>query len=169
MSLGYVRQVEFMRAAYESARQSPDPSSQNGAVLIGKSLVRGWNEIHPALLLDEENPSTSYEDRDYKLRNVTHAEQAVIFTAARLGVYTVRSTLVCPWAACVTCARFIVEAGVQTLVVHRQRMYCSSVWDDEIKRAFEVLIKAGVKVEWLDAVFDDDSLAIRVSGKLWTP
>lgn len=159
-----------MKAAYRAAQKSPDPSSQNGAVFLSKeNFVRvGWNEIHEAFWI-HENEADNYVDRDFKLRYVTHAEQAAIFAAARVGVPTMGGTLICPWAACVTCARFIVESGIRRLVVHKQRMNCSSVWDDEIKRAFEILRKDEVEVCWLDAVFNDDSLAIRVSGKLWTP
>lgn len=114
---------ELIKLAYDLARKGPDPSSQNAAIIVSNlgQQVSAVNQL-PAWA------GTNYADRDYKLKYVTHAEEGAILEAARLGVSTREATMICPWAACLTCAKLIVRSGITTLVRHRQRMELSH-WD----------------------------------------
>lgn len=168
--------VEYMRWAYQNAVRSPDPSTQNGAVLITgtgnqPAFAHGWNRIPKGV---EQN----YSDREFKYANITHAEAAVIFQAARVGYATLDSTLVCPWAPCVPCARDILDAGVAKLVVHGPRMGLIAPegaplmdrranWGPNVEEALELLRG------YCDVIVVDEPIprapSIRIGGKEWNP
>ncbi len=110
-----------MRTAYSTATQSPDPSNQNGALLVtsgGHVLAQACNHIPRGVDITPE----LLADRDWKIPRIAHAEEAVIVTAARYGVRTDRLTMICPWASCLPCARMINIAGIKKLIVHSRRM-----------------------------------------------
>jgi deoxycytidylate deaminase len=133
---------EFLRRAYlTAAKYSSDRKTQNGAVLLARDgrCVDGYN--HFVWELDE------YPSDAEKGRHMMHAEEHAIVAAARAGVPTQGATLVCPWAACMPCARMIVGAGIRYLVTHAPMMgrtYPKYV--DEIKLAHQHMQAAGVVI-----------------------
>lgn len=70
-----------------------------------------------------------------------HAETNAIIQAARFGVSTEGSTLYCMMVPCYTCAKNIINAGINRVVVEKD--YHGG------KRTKEVFIEAGVKLEIL--------------------
>lgn len=100
--------IEAMELAYIAARNSKDPSSQTGAVLLGpdESVIGvGFNDFPPGV-------DPQYWDiREEKYKRVVHAEVAAIIDAAKGGNSTLGSTLVGPWMACSNCAKHIAQAG----------------------------------------------------------
>lgn len=161
---------KLMREAYREALRSPDPSTQNGAVLVPRSprpeaaeLAFGHNRVQFGWGFDYNEE----ESREDKYLLTTHAEEDAILNAARAGFQTDGAVLVCPWAPCRRCAIAIVSAGVSTLVVHKRRMRLESCWDGQISESIDFLIKNGVGFLELDADLNCDP--IRVSGKEWRP
>jgi len=154
----------LMKRAYECALHSPDPSSQNGAILVYEdgATIGGWNAV-PKVIADIH--VGVYNDRAKKYRYVTHAEESVLLHAAKWGMSTIGSTVVCPWAACTRCARQMIEAGVKRVVRHKQRMGERSDWDQDIIEADSYMRAAGIDVYTLDVKLDISP--ILVSGKLW--
>lgn len=132
----------LLRTAYRTAaKYSSDRKTQNGAVLVSRDgrHVAGYNHFVWDL---PEYPSDAE-----KGRHMMHAEEHVIVASARAGIPTAGATLVCPWAACLTCARIIVESGVKHLVIHdamMRRTYPKYV--DEIAQAHRHMQASGVVI-----------------------
>lgn len=151
--------MNYLEMAYELATISPDPSSQNAAVLVqGSKEIYAYN--HP------KSPRV-FKDREERLKFTEHAERAAIFHAARAGVCTLNSVLYCPWVACMDCARAIVFSGVAKVVCHAERMALPSSWDDEIKMALKYMTDNDVVIEKVSCKFRTHP--ILVSGKYWEP
>lgn len=108
--------IDWLIQTYEIAWHSPDTSTQLGALLIslneesivGINMPVGWYEF------------SDPEVQTHKYVFMEHAERSAIYHAASLGVPTFGATLVCPWAACHDCARGIVEAGISTVIRHKE-------------------------------------------------
>ena len=93
----------YMAEAYRAATGSPDPSTQNGAVLLcGDVAISGCNEFPKGVSAEHW-----HGEKEGKYARVVHSEVSVLLNAAKLGVATAGSTLVCPWAACSNCAKHI--------------------------------------------------------------
>lgn len=153
------------RACYEVALVSPDPSTQNGAILFdfdGNELGRGCNNFPAGI------DPVHWQDRETKYPRVVHAETAALLSAARNGNSTVGSVLVCPWAACSNCAKHIAYAGVSVLYRHPQEtdeIYSGGRWHDECVLGDEIMSEAGITIIDLPIVPTD--IRVRRNGNLW--
>lgn len=137
---------EHMAYAYRLAMKSPDPSTQNGAVIIAPfvGLVgEACNTFPPRVTPRLERPE--------KYAFIEHAERGAIYAALRNGLHTNGATMICPWAACSDCARAIVLAGIRKLI-RRPRVEldgASARWDDSVQRGDTILRESGVQIiEW---------------------
>lgn len=155
-----------MIAACVKALDSPDPSTQNGAVLIngsGDILAMGCNEFPRGVAYHDER-----WERPLKYSIIEHAERNAIFAAARFGYPCDGMTLVCPYAACADCARAIVQAGIKTLVTLPRRIaHTNARWSETVRLADRMLLEAGV-----DLTFYTGPLAtplLRRDGQLMRP
>jgi dCMP deaminase len=138
----------YLEAAYKLALNSPDPSTQNGAVLVrnGEIIGEGWNAPPSGVKLNDERLV-----RPYKYHFFEHAERNAIFSAARKGECTVGATLYCPFIACVDCGRAIIQAGIKKVVGHLPfKPEPGDRWYDSCAISFEMLEEAGVEVVWYD-------------------
>lgn len=156
---------ELLRVAYEEAAKSPDPSNQNGAVVVdreGTILARSYNHIPTGIDVD-------LNDRDAKMLAIVHAEEGSVCACARDGIEARGKTLVCPWAACMRCARGILVAGFARVVVHRPRMLTTPErWLPEVEKANAWLVRRGVEIEYYDAPIPT-APPIVVNGQVWQP
>lgn len=95
----------FIRLAYMHGNAtSPDPSTKNGAVLVGidgKIITYSSNKFAPGIA------ETRYRlnDRPTKYMMVVHAENGTVFNAARQGKTTKNAVLYCPFYACSECTK----------------------------------------------------------------
>jgi len=156
----------MIRAAYKVALRSPDPSTQNGAVLIPETLqpIYGWNHPPKGVRLDSERL-----ERPLKYEILEHAERHVIYECAKFGVATSRATLCCVWAPCCDCARAIAMSGVSRLVVHAPRMLVRhNRWADKIDLANQILVESGVELVEVSGPILGAKM-IRVDGRSWSP
>ncbi len=156
---------EAMIEAYRVATKSPDPSTQNGAVLIitGGGSVSGCNEF-------PEGVSAIHWDgpKEGKYARVVHAEVSVLLQAARIGYPTAGSTLVCPWAACSNCAKHIAYSGVETLVRHKfanNGVTTGNHWYEDCVIGDEIMKEAGIKIIEIEPLVSP--VQLRRDGKLW--
>lgn len=161
--------------AYLVARDSPDPSTQNGALL--------YNQRGALIGVDCNHFPRGVEylperwERPLKYEVIEHAERNSIYWAAARGRSTLDSTMVVPWAACSDCARAIIQAGVARLVRHRQATdHANDIaapgkdWSNTISTADQMLKEAGVEV--IDITWDfskTSDLMIRHAGEEWRP
>ncbi len=159
-------QRKFLAMAYEEARKSKDPSTQNGALLVDAQGV--IQTIDCNRFPDLVKETTARWERPLKYKIVVHAEEGSLFQAARKGIKTVGLTMVCPWAACTDCARAIIQCGITTLVTHKQAADKSSkLWLDDIEIAFTMLNEANVKIIIYDGLIG--VRGILHSGIRWDP
>lgn len=141
---------EAMRNAWLTARMSPDPSTQLGAILLlqrgqGVDYTYGCNRIPP------HAPKHILQDREKKYAQVIHAEVDAIARAARLGFITMNSAMVCPWACCTHCASVIIAAGVSRLVFDNACLErCPDRWRASVTLGQEMLRREGVEVRGID-------------------
>lgn len=139
-----------MAQVLRQAQRSPDPSTQNGAVLIMENRDVRWVTAS----VNEFPAGVEYTDerwvRPNKYQYIEHAERNCIYRAARYGISTFGGTMVCPWAACSDCARAIIQAGVQTLVTLSPTDNTNERWMDSIAIAMQMLKEGGVTVHYLE-------------------
>jgi dCMP deaminase len=156
---------ELLKVAYEESTNSPDPSTQNAALLIddGSIILAAINEFPVGVLYTEER-----WERPLKYQFVEHAERNLIYKAAKQGIATDGLTMVSPWAPCTNCARAIIQAGIKCLVRHKDAEKRSpEFWAEEIRVANQQLKEAGVEV--LDYHGKIGGPEVRHSGQIWSP
>jgi deoxycytidylate deaminase len=109
--------LHLLERAYAHAHASPDPATQNGALVLcardPTNLAGGHNHPTP-----DATPARYQHDRLYRLRHSVHAEAAALATARLRRLHLTAATMVCCWAACPDCARLIADSGIGTLVRH---------------------------------------------------
>lgn len=155
-----------MVQALKEALNSPDPSTQNGAILISGSysyLGRGFNHFPSGV-----DPQYWHGDKEAKYARVVHAEVSAILAAARNGLRTGGSTLVCPWAACSNCAKHIVDAGVKRLVRcswANSGVTTGSHWYADCEIGDDIMASGGVEVVEIDP--PTISFSLRRNGGMW--
>lgn len=169
----------FLKLAYEQAYNSPDPSTQCGAVIVmedddGEDVIlgRGCNGFHHGVEDTEERRC----NRDKKLTFIEHAERAAIHHAVRegaSGVHFAESTMYAPWFACADCARAIIGVGIRRVVGHK---LCQDMtptrWQASINDALTMFDEAGVKYSWWDGNVFTKSLkpeTLLFSGEAYIP
>ncbi len=138
--------IDYLRAAYQVAMQSPDPSTQTGAVLVddfsGLVVLGACNDFPSGVT----SRSNRLEDREAKLEYLEHAERAVVFKAVRNGHQRLSTyTLYAAWAMCAPCARAVIACGVKRIVAHYHPAHdARSEWQGTIQRGKEMFVEAGV-------------------------
>lgn len=162
-----------MEQAYWVALDSPDPSTQNGAVLLGWDKYLGEYYTIGAGCNDfPKGVNVEYwyaENKQDKYNRVVHAEVAAILDAAKNGMSTIDSVLVCPWAACSNCAKHIAAAGVSTLIRHKYSnsgVTTGSHWYADCQIGDDIMKEAGVSIIEIDPV--SSSVELRRNGELWS-
>ncbi len=136
---------QMLKDCYAIALSSPDPSTQNAAFIVAKNGTSGHAGCNTFTRGVEATPERL--ERPLKYSYVEHAERNAIFAAARAGAKLDGATMYCPWAACIECARAIVQVGITTLVRHKQASDRSPErWIESIALADELLIAGGVEI-----------------------
>jgi dCMP deaminase len=156
---------ELLKLAYKKALQSCDPSTQNAAFLAtSKGSPYYTTFAVNGLTIGAKNLPERWE-RPLKYSFVEHAERASLYSAAYQGLRTKGQTLVCPWAACVDCARAIVQTGIAKLITHYRES--SPRWDESIALADQILAEGGVEICIVDTKLDVKP--ILRNEELWYP
>lgn len=153
---------EMLRMAYGCALDSPDPSTQNGAIVLDSNgRLIGWG----CNTFTEGMPQTpDLFERPKKYAFIEHAERNALFSAARSGAYP--HTLACAWAACADCARAIVGLGVRRLVRH-VRDDDEGRWNESIEWGDQIMRAAGIEI--VDFSGRIGSKPVLFNGKLMNP
>ena len=153
-----------LRRCYEISAQSPDTSSQNGAIvsrMVNNSVSdvsKGYNHFYNGV-----PPET--KDRVIKLQRIEHAERDAIYKAQN----TKNAIMFCPWAACHDCARAIIGSGITCLVVHKERQDLTDPrWKPQVDEALGWIKDSGIWIyEYSGPI--PNAPNILVSGRLWSP
>lgn len=162
---------ELLVMAYQAATKSPDPSSQNGAVLY----VRNRDGIHDLITACNTFPDgvailpERLSNRDLKLSFIEHAERNLVYKAAKLGVSLSGETMYVPWFACDNCGRAIICSGIKKVIGHKKIMDATpDRWRASIDMALIMLREAGVEIELYEGDLPE-APEVLFSGKLWQP
>lgn len=157
----------WMAYAYQVAALSPDPSNQNGAVIIddaGVLIAQGCNTLMMADF--GHGLKKRLEDREWKYAHIEHAERAAVY--GLIGKqWTGKLTMITPWAACPDCARAIIQAGIRRVIVHRERMDMTPErWHKSVDTGLEILQRSNVVLDTLAGTLP---ASITVNGEPWSP
>lgn len=166
--------VYFLNLLCLRAKESPDPSSQNAAV-IGSTRT-----IYPVTMSTNHMPE-GCEDlpdvwgRPQKYERVVHAETGAISLAARYGIGTEGASMYACWASCGPCASLIVNAGIKTVVTLESSKPSEGggglhdKWNESIIIGCETLAKAGVEVIYVPHPVTAVEFTLLRNGKDFRP
>lgn len=148
--------------AYIVAGSSPDPSTQNGALIItlDEAVSYGWNGPTRGLVMGAVD-----WDRPNKYALVEHAERNAIYMAAARGYRLNGATMYACWAACADCARAIVQSGIARLVRHKRP---GIHWTDSIAVGDRIMRDGGVEIVEVEGPIPY-APPVRFNGELWDP
>lgn len=135
-------------AQWWADKRSKDPSTKVGAVVVNSHheiLSIGYNGFPRGF---PDDPS-SYEDRDYKLRFVAHAERnALDIAKCDMSGGTI---YVSPLPVCRECAKSIVQSRLRRVVV-RDTHLDNERWLESWSDSKQILINGGVEIFACDGV-----------------
>ena len=139
----------FINIAEQVKLKSKDIKTQIGVVIVGKDneiVSTGYNSFPRGINDDVEER----QERPEKYFWFEHAERNAIYNAARIGVSTKDCTLyLSHWFPCADCARGIINAGITKIYCERpDSNNKSSSFTESFKRSEEMLLEAGVEVEY---------------------
>ena len=128
------------------AAESPDPSTQNAACIVGP-------DGRPCALSCNRPITTPYPSmpinamkREDKLARMSHAEEECVSYAMKHGIATRDCILCALWAPCSGCARDIIRAEVRSVVVYAKLLdQTPHRWFSEVTRGVNLLLEAGIR------------------------
>lgn len=137
----------ILAQCYRKAQKSPDTSTQLGAVIMNKKGFVQWSTMSFNGFVKGWEPSDEDYERPRKYLLGEHAERRAIYQAANQGIALHGCTLYCTWAACVDCARAIVETGIATLIRHHPPADDATIrWMESVALGDEIMKNGGVEI-----------------------
>lgn len=137
----------FMTLAYLISMKSKDPSTRVGAVIVGPDKeirATGYNGL-PRGVIDR---NYRYEDREYKLLAINHAEENAILHCALNGVSAKGCILYSQWMPCSRCTKSIIQSGIKEIVFDENfpgnHLHLAEDWQKSLEISKEMLSEAGV-------------------------
>lgn len=106
----------FMQLVLLISKRSKDSNTQHGCLAVKDRIViaTGFNSFPPGA--DDKNlPNTRLDNKKYDFIN--HAEESMIFSAAKRGVALDGATLYCTGLPCHACTRKLISVGILNWVV----------------------------------------------------
>lgn len=106
----------FMSVAYLMSSRSPSSKKKVGAVIVRdrRIISSGYNGFPAGM----NHVSVFHEKKEV---NTIHAEQNAIADAARRGAPLEGTTLYSTHEPCINCAKFIISAGISTVIYHQKK------------------------------------------------
>jgi dCMP deaminase len=129
------------------ATRSKDPNTQIGCVIVGPAheiRSTGYNSFPRGI----QDDVAARLERPAKYLWIEHAERNAICNAARAGTATEGCTLYVEIMPCMDCARAVVQAGINQVVVcdERMRQYSSQYYNEHFGLVEVLFREAGVRV-----------------------
>ena len=138
----------FMSLVYLVASKSKDEYTHLGAVIVGPGhelVSTGYNSF-PRGLNDEVSER---QERPEKYHWFEHAERNAIYNASRIGVPISGCTLYTNGVPCSDCARGVIQAGIEKVVIDKLWNFGNSdKWNESIKRSLKMFEETGVRVDY---------------------
>jgi dCMP deaminase len=140
----------FINIAEQVKLKSKDNNTKIGVVLVGKNneiVSTGYNSF-PRGINDDV---AERQDKPEKYFWFEHAERNCIYNAARIGVSTLGTTMYMTCGiSCADCARAIISAGVEKIVLRSGKGAMSPKWQESAERSNQMFKEAGIIVEFFD-------------------
>lgn len=133
----------YFSVARDTARQSRDPSTKCGAVIVrpDKTIAgTGFNGFARGV----EDSDERYQDRAFKIACVVHAEENAILNAG--GSVRGCDLYVTPLIPCAHCASLIVQAGIKRVFAEAPEVIPDR-WRENMEIASLILNEGGVDLE----------------------
>jgi len=140
----------FINIAEQVKLKSKDNNTKIGVVLVGKNneiVSTGYNSfprgINDGVVERQEKPEKYFW--------FEHAERNCIYNAARIGVSTLGTTMYMTCGiSCADCARAIISAGVEKIILRSGKGAMSPKWQESAERSNQMFKEAGIIVEFFD-------------------
>ena len=140
----------FINIAEQVKLKSKDNNTKIGVVLVGKNneiVSTGYNSF-PRGINDD---IAERQEKPEKYFWFEHAERNCIYNAARIGVSTLGTTMYMTCGiSCADCARAIISAGVEKIVLRSGKGAMSPKWQESAKRSNQMFKEAGIIIEFFD-------------------
>jgi dCMP deaminase len=140
----------FINIAEQVKLKSKDNNTKIGVVLVGKNneiVSTGYNSF-PRGINDD---IAERQEKPEKYFWFEHAERNCIYNAARIGVSTLGTTMYMTCGiSCADCARAIISAGVEKIVLRSGKGAMSPKWQESAERSNQMFKEAGIIVEFFD-------------------
>jgi dCMP deaminase len=140
----------FINIAEQVKLKSKDNNTKIGVVLVGKNneiVSTGYNSF-PRGINDDV---VERQEKPEKYFWFEHAERNCIYNAARIGVSTLGTTMYMTCGiSCADCARAIISAGVEKIVLRSGKGAMSPKWQESAERSNQMFKEAGIVVEFFD-------------------
>lgn len=156
----------FLSLAYKEASKSPDPHTQNGAVIVNHSreFAIGCNSFASGVSVTAERLV-----KPAKYDWILHAEHVAVLNAAKTGFATKGATMYCPWFACTDCALAIAQSGIKCVVGHSPFYEAANkTWEEKTNGGINILKEANVEMRWFGGKVSHTK-PVLVAGKLFCP
>jgi len=141
----------FMGHAVKASRNSLDPSTKVGSVIVLEGMVfsTGWNQFPTGV----HNYTDRWKDRAQKYPRVIHAEANALVAGARrmqlerplLGFED--ATLYTTEFPCCACCGLIIQHGIKKVVSQDLASDYAERWAKEIEISKSMFNEAGVELE----------------------
>lgn len=131
----------FMEMAQLVATKSKDPNTKVGCIVVSEDKVvvaTGYNGLPRGV---EDRPERM--ERPAKYLWTSHAEENAVAQAARVGMKLKGGTAFVTHMPCSRCARTLIQAGIEYVVVDRGT---TSMPQEEFDVAMQMFKEAGVDV-----------------------
>jgi len=140
----------FINIAEQVKLKSKDNNTKIGVVLVGKNneiVSTGYNSF-PRGINDDV---IERQEKPEKYFWFEHAERNCIYNAARIGVSTLGTTMYMTCGiSCADCARAIISAGVEKIILRSGKGAMSPKWQESAERSNQMFKEAGIIVEFFD-------------------
>lgn len=138
--------IRYLKLAEQVASWSKDPSSQIGAIAVGRKgevLSTGYNGF-PRHIADDDR----YKDREQKYKYIVHAEANCIYNATYNGVSLHNSTMyVWGLPCCSECAKAIIQVGIHRVIMKGDAF--NPRWKESTEQTLQMFKEAGLQWEFL--------------------
>ena len=134
----------FINIAEQVKLKSKDNNTKIGVVLVGKNneiVSTGYNSFPRGI----NDGVVERQAKPEKYFWFEHAERNCIYNAARIGVSTLGTTMYMTCGiSCADCARAIISAGVEKIVLRSGKGAMSPKWQESAERSNQMFKEAGI-------------------------
>jgi hypothetical protein len=161
-------------AAYDKATESPDKSTQNGAIIRGFIKTDAPVPCSPKIYgacnkLPANTPDSVLDDRATKYQHIRHAEYAATMIMMRAGRNPNAFIMYAPWAACEPCGRIIADSDLGGLVIWKTAMAKTPErWQEAIRVGLGLVLLSNVPLYMYAGPVQTEA-GIMFDGDLWFP